>query len=76
LNIGCEKHPLRYLMDFEKLWTLITQNKQLLMCSQLLEGFKCESQIKNNGRTRNRGTLPGSQHFEGVEGRVGAPGWD
>jgi hypothetical protein len=29
LNIGHEKHPFGYLMDFEKLWTLVTQNKQL-----------------------------------------------
>jgi hypothetical protein len=44
--------------------------------SQLLEGLKCESQTENNGRTRNRGTLPSSQHYRGVEGRAGAPGWD
>jgi len=44
--------------------------------SQLLEGFKCESQIGNNRKRRNQGTLPGLQHFEGVEGRAGAPGWD
>jgi len=25
---------------------------------------------------RSWGTLPGSQHFRGVEGRVGASGWD
>jgi len=28
--------------------------------SQFLEGLKCESQIKNNGRVRSRGMLPGS----------------
>jgi hypothetical protein len=44
--------------------------------SQLFKGLKCESQIENNGRARSRGTFPGSQHFGGVEGRVGAPGWD
>jgi hypothetical protein len=35
--------------------------------SQLLKGFKCESQTKNNGRTRSRGTLSGSQHYRSVE---------
>jgi len=44
--------------------------------SQLLEGFKCESQIENNGRVRSQGTLPGSQHFGGVKGHAGALGWD
>jgi hypothetical protein len=44
--------------------------------SQLLEGFKCESQTENIGRTRSRGMLPSSQHYRGVEGRVGTPGWD
>jgi len=44
--------------------------------SQLLEGLKCESQTENNGRTRSWGTLLGSQHFEGVEGRVRALRWD
>jgi len=31
---------------------------------------------KNNERTRSWGMFPGLQHFGGVEGRVGAPGWD
>jgi len=44
--------------------------------SQLLEGLKCESQIENNRRIRSRGMFFGSQHFGGVEGRVGAPRWD
>jgi hypothetical protein len=44
--------------------------------SQLLEGLKCESQIENSGRVRNWGTFPSSQHFGGVEGCAGAPGWD
>ncbi len=44
--------------------------------SQLLEGLKCESQTKNNERVRSRSMLLGSQHFRGVEGRAGAPGWD
>jgi len=44
--------------------------------SQLLEGFKCESQIENNGKMRSRGTLLGLQHFGGVEGHAGALGWD
>jgi len=46
------------------------------MHSQFLEGLKCESQTKNSGRVRNWGTLLGLQPFEGVEGCVGAPGWD
>jgi len=46
------------------------------MCSQLLEGFKYESQTENIGRIRSQGMFLGSQHFEGVEGRAGAPGWD
>ncbi len=46
------------------------------MHSQLLEGLKCESQTENSGRVRSRGTLPGLQHFGGVEGCVGALGWD
>jgi len=50
-------------------WLLVTH-------SQLLEGFKCESQIENNERIKSRGTLLGSQHFGRVEGRVEAPGWD
>jgi len=50
---------------------------QLLMThSQLLEGFKCESQTENNGRVRSRTTLPGSQHFGGVKGCAGTPRWD
>jgi len=44
--------------------------------SQLLEGFKCESQTENNERVRSRGMLHGSQHFGGVKGHAGAPGWD
>jgi hypothetical protein len=44
--------------------------------SQLLEGPKGESQTKYNGKERSRGTLPGSQHLKGVEGRAGAPRWD
>jgi hypothetical protein len=43
---------------------------------QLLGGLKCESQTENNGTTRSRGTLPSSQHYRGVEGCAGAPGWD
>ncbi len=48
----------------------------VLTRSQLLEGFKCESQTKNNEIARSRGTLLGSQHFGGVEGRAEVPGWD
>jgi hypothetical protein len=46
-----------------------------MMRSQLLEGFKCESQTENNRRARSRGTLLGSQHCREVKGRVGAPEW-
>ncbi len=48
----------------------------LLMHSQLLEGLKCESQTENSGRVKSRGTLPGLQHFGGVEGRARTSGWD
>jgi len=51
-------------------------NPKLVTRSQLLEGFKCESQTKNKGIARSWGMLPGSQHFGGVEGCVGALGWD
>ncbi len=44
--------------------------------SQLLKGFKCESEIENNERIRSRGTFPSSHNFGGVEGHVGALGWD
>jgi hypothetical protein len=33
-------------------------------------------QKKNNGRVMSWGTLLGLQHFRGVEGRAGTPGWD
>ncbi len=48
----------------------------LLTHSQFLEGFKCESQTKNNERVRSRGTFHGSQHFGGVKGCARALGWD
>jgi len=48
----------------------------MLTVPKLLDGLKCESKTENNGRTRNRGMFPSSQHFEGVKRRVGAPGWD
>ncbi len=54
-----------------------THWQQLLAtCSPLLEGLKCESQTEVNKRIRSRGTLPGSQHYRGVEGRAGVPRWD
>jgi hypothetical protein len=43
--------------------------------SQLLEGFKCESQTKNNGKTKNR-AAPWLAKLKGVEGCAGAPRWD
>jgi hypothetical protein len=33
-------------------------------------------QIENNKRVKSQGTLPGSQHFTGVEGHARVPGWD
>jgi hypothetical protein len=29
LNIGYEKHPCEYVMNFENLWTFIGKNKKL-----------------------------------------------
>jgi hypothetical protein len=47
-----------------------------LMQSQFLRELKCESQTEDIERVRSRGTLHGSQHFGGVEGRARAPRWD
>jgi hypothetical protein len=47
-----------------------------VMHSQLLEGFKCESQIENNRRTRSRATFSGSQQYREVEGHAKAQRWD
>jgi hypothetical protein len=44
--------------------------------SQLLEEPKGESQTEDSRKAKNRGTLPGSQHLEGVEGCAGTPGWN
>ncbi len=35
--------------------------------SQLLEGLKCESQTKNNGRAKSQGTFLDLQHYKRVE---------
>jgi hypothetical protein len=48
----------------------------LVMHPQFLAGLKCESQTENNGRTRSRNMFLGSQHYKGVEGCAGVPGWD
>ncbi len=56
-KLGCQQ--------FVKLGMLLTH-------SQFLEGFKCESQIKNSRRIKSRGTLPNSQHFRGVKEHVEA----
>jgi hypothetical protein len=48
--------------------------KKNLTRSQLVEGPKYESQTENNGKARSRGTLFGSPHLKGVEGRAGALG--
>jgi len=31
---------------------------------------------KKQWKSKELGTFPGSQHFEGVKGRAKAPGWD
>jgi dTDP-4-dehydrorhamnose reductase len=54
----------------------VLNNPNLVTRSQLLKGLKCESQTKNSGKTKSQGTLLGSQHFRGVEGRVQILGWD
>jgi hypothetical protein len=54
----------------------IANQIRLMTHPQLLAGFKCESQIENNGRTRSRNMFLSSQHYRGVEGCVGAPGWN
>jgi len=56
------------------MWSKV--GRESLTHSQVLEGLKCESQTENNERVESWGTLLGSQHFGGVEGCVGAPGWD
>jgi hypothetical protein len=43
---------------------------------QLLVRLKSESKYKTMEGGKNCGALPSSQHFEGVEGRVGTPEWD
>ncbi len=62
-----------YIMTYRKIYSVVAKNATH---SQLLEGLKCESQTENSGRTRSWGTLPGLQHYKGVEGHAGAPGWD
>jgi hypothetical protein len=57
-------------------FVVLSHHVHNLTCSQLLEGFKCESQTENSGNTRSPGTLLGLQHYRGVEGHAGAPRWD
>ncbi len=38
--------------------------------------FKLSLSMENNGKVGAQGTLPSSQHFRRVEGRVGTSGWD
>ncbi len=64
------------LMGFFNYMRCIFYQKLGVTHSQLLKGLKCESQTENSGRVRSRGTLLSSQHFGGVKGRAGAPGWD
>jgi hypothetical protein len=57
---------------------LTTSKAQIILkwrTPKLLDGLDCESKGENIGMRRSWGALLGSQHF-GVEGRVGAPGWD
>jgi hypothetical protein len=42
----------------------------------LLDRLKMSIKYKTTERLGAWGTLSSSQHFGGVEGRVGAPGWD
>jgi hypothetical protein len=44
--------------------------------SQLLEGFKEESQIENSGKKQRVGARSLTRNTRGVEGRAGAPGLD
>jgi hypothetical protein len=69
---------IRCLIHYENILKtyLIYFKIYLMMHSQLLEGLKCESQIENNERIKNRGTLPDLQHFGGVEGCARARRWD
>jgi hypothetical protein len=43
---------------------------------KLLDRFKMNLKYKTMKKLRARGTFPNFQHFGGVEGRVGALGWD
>jgi len=52
--------------DAPKLGIMEGLHKRTFMThSQLLKGLKCEPKWENDGRRRNRSTLPNSQHFEG-----------
>jgi hypothetical protein len=44
--------------------------------SKLLKTFKRESEVKTSKEQGVRDMFPDSQHFEGVEGRVGISGRD
>jgi hypothetical protein len=44
------------------------------MHSQLLEGLKEKSQIKDNGKKEGVGARSLTRNTRGVEGHVGAPG--
>jgi hypothetical protein len=48
----------------------------ILMRSQLLEDPNASPKQKITERARSRCTLPSSQHLKGVEGCLGASGWD
>jgi hypothetical protein len=59
---------MKKLLGLKSKWCSLNWVLEALTHSQFLEGLKCESQIGNIKRARNRGTLPDSQHFGGVEG--------
>jgi hypothetical protein len=61
--ILCEN---QHLMQWQQKWRV----------PKLFNRLKYESKVNTTEKQGVRGTLLGSQHFGGVEGRVGAPGWD
>ncbi len=49
---------------------------QFLRTPKLLGRLKVSLEYKQAERLGARGTFLGFEHFRGVEGRAGAPGWD
>jgi hypothetical protein len=54
------------------LWIYVTISDTLLICW----GIQMWVPNKKQRKSKELGTFPGSQHFEGVKGRAKAPGWD